>query len=136
MAEMTGGCQCGAVRYSLDKMPEAVFVCHCTDCRKQTSSAFALVAVIPEEQFHMDRGKVRTFESVAASGRAKTQAFCPDCGSRIWHRIEWRPGKLSIRAGTLDSPGVLEPGAHLWTSEKLPWVIVPEGVKTFEKQPG
>ncbi len=136
MAKMTGGCQCGAVRYTLDDAPEAVFVCHCTDCRKQTSSAFALVAVIPEDQFHLDQGEVRTFEGVAASGRAKRQAFCPSCGSRIWHRIEWRPGKLSIRAGTLDNPGVLEPSAHLWTSQKLPWVVVPDGVTTYDTQPG
>ena len=135
MTELTGGCQCGAVRYELKARPETVLVCHCTDCRKQTSSAFALVAVVPEEHFRMMQGELKTFEGRAASGRAKTGAFCPDCGSRIWHRIEWRPGKLSIRAGTLDDPGALEPTTHLWTSRKLPWVVIPDGVKAFETQP-
>ena len=32
----TGGCQCGGVRY------EVVFVCHCRECRRQSSSAFGI----------------------------------------------------------------------------------------------
>ena len=136
MDAITGGCQCGAVRYSLSAPPEAVFVCHCRDCQKQSSSAFGLVAVVPEETFSLTRGTVRTFEGKAASGRAKTQAFCPDCGSRVFHRIEWRPGKLSVRGGTLDAPEALEPKVHLWTSHKLPWVTIPADVTAYDTQPG
>ena len=64
----------------------------------------------------------------------KTGVFCPRCGSRIYHLLELRPGKISLRAGTLDDTGGLTPSAHIWTASKQPWVTIPDGVKSAEKQ--
>ena len=36
---------------------------------------------------------------------------------------------------TLDTPEVLKPGAHLWTSRKLPWFPIPEGLTVYDTQP-
>lgn len=36
-APITGGCQCGAVRYEITLSPLALYVCHCRECRKQSS---------------------------------------------------------------------------------------------------
>jgi hypothetical protein len=116
--------------------PDMVIVCHCTDCQKQSGSAFGLVMVVDEAGFALTRGSVKTFDGVAASGRAKMGAFCPDCGCRIYHKNAARVGKVSVRAGTLDDTSGLEPVAHIWTRDKQPWVVIPEGVKTVEGQPG
>lgn len=43
----SGGCQCGAIRYEISGPPAAVYACHCTECQKQSGSAFAMAAVIP-----------------------------------------------------------------------------------------
>ena len=45
---MTGGCRCGAVRYTLavDALPKA-YACHCHQCQKWTGSAFSLQALVP-----------------------------------------------------------------------------------------
>lgn len=83
----------------------------------------------------MTSGSVRQFASTAESGRARKGVFCTNCGSRLYHEIEWRPGKVSIRAGTFDDTGWLKPQVHLWTKHKQPWVIIPHGVITFETQP-
>ena len=40
--EMTGGCQCGAIRYEITSFPLLLYTCNCTDCQRQTGSAFAL----------------------------------------------------------------------------------------------
>jgi hypothetical protein len=44
MAEITGGCLCGQVRYSANAEPAFVGVCHCTHCQKQTGTAFSVLS--------------------------------------------------------------------------------------------
>jgi len=52
-AVLTGGCQCGAVRYAVAAEPLRLYVCHCRECQKQSGSAFGMslidVAVHPGE---------------------------------------------------------------------------------------
>ena len=38
---MTGGCQCGAIRYEIGGFPLLLYTCNCTDCQRQSGSAFA-----------------------------------------------------------------------------------------------
>jgi hypothetical protein len=42
---LTGGCQCGAVRYALTAMPEGAHFCHCRMCQKAVGGPFA--ALVP-----------------------------------------------------------------------------------------
>ena len=37
---LTGGCQCGRVRYRINAVPYVFYLCHCTECQRHTSSAF------------------------------------------------------------------------------------------------
>jgi hypothetical protein len=34
-----------------------------------------------------------------------------------------------VRIGTLESPGSLSPDIHIYTSTKLPWVVLPAGAR-------
>lgn len=136
MSELVGGCQCGNIRYRTKGAPLSVLACHCIDCQKQSGSAFGLVAVFDEGAFELTSGELKTFDALSEAGREKTGAFCPDCGCRIHHVIAIRPGKVSIRAGTFDDTSTLKPEVHIWTKSKQDWVEIPEGVKTFEGQPG
>lgn len=136
MAEKyTGGCQCGNIRYEIVGTPKPLVVCHCTDCQRQSGSAFGMTLPVNEDAFRITRGEVKTYASTSAAGRGKLGAFCPDCGTRIYHKPEWRKGTVSVKPGTLDDTSWLKPEMHLWTSSKQPWVQVPEDVKAFEKQP-
>lgn len=131
----TGGCQCGNIRYEIVGKPNALVVCHCTDCQRQSGSAFGMTLPVNESDFRLTQGEVKTYASTSAAGRGKLGAFCPDCGTRIYHKPEWRKGTVSVKPGTLDDTSGLKPGMHLWTSSKQGWVNIPEDVKTFEKQP-
>jgi len=134
-ARLDGGCQCGAVRYEVTGPVRRLLVCHCQDCQRQSSSAFGMTMLVDAADFRLTRGTVKTFTSVAASGRSKLGAFCPDCGTRIYHKTEWRKGMVSVKPGTLDDTSWLRPAAHLWTSRKQPWVVIPEGSERHETQP-
>ena len=61
-------------------------------------------------------------------------AFCPDCGTRLYHKNALRAGKVSLRAGTLDDTSGLNPEKHIWVKSKQPWVVLPEGVPMADEQ--
>ena len=44
---ITGGCQCGAVRYALHAVPTNPHICHCRMCQKAFGSFFAPLARVP-----------------------------------------------------------------------------------------
>ena len=135
MPHLQGGCQCGTVRYEVTGAPKRIVVCHCMDCQQQSSSAFGMTMVVAEEDFRLTQGALKTYESTSAAGRGKLGAFCPDCGTRIYHQTEWRKGMISVKPGTLDDTSWLKPEMHLWTCHKQPWVILPEDVDIYDKQP-
>ncbi len=131
----TGGCQCGDVRYEVVGTPRKLVVCHCTDCQRQSGSAFGMTLVVDEADFRLTQGEPKSFASTSAAGRGKLGVFCPRCGTRIYHKPEWRRGTVSVKPGTLDDTSWLKPDMHLWTRSKQSWVTIPEGVETHEGQP-
>jgi hypothetical protein len=130
-ASMTreGGCQCGAVRYRVGVEPLHLAICHCTECQRQSGSAFGMSLFVPAEAFRLISGTLNSFTVKCDSGRTKTCTFCAACGTRIHHQTV--PTALSLKAGTLDDTSSLVPKAHYWTKRKQPWVVIPDGVKTY-----
>jgi hypothetical protein len=129
-ATRDGGCQCGRVRYRIEGDPIGLAVCHCTECQRQSGSAFGMSLAVRSAAFRITAGEPRSFTVTADSGRAKTCSFCPDCGTRITHQTH--PAALSVKAGTLDDTSWLVPDAHYWTKRKQPWVVIPEGSRCVE----
>ena len=83
---------------------------------------------VPNGAFKLLSGVLKTFEVICDSGRIKTCAFCPECGTRIYHQT---PSGMSVKAGTLDDTSWLKPDSHYWTMRKQPWVMIPDGVPQF-----
>jgi hypothetical protein len=125
---LDGGCQCGKVRYRVEGRRLGVVACHCTECQRQSGSAFGLSLVVPLGAFQLRSGELKTFEAICDSGRKKTCAFCPECGTRIYHQTS---NGMSVKAGTLDDTSWLKPDRHYWTKRKQPWVVIPDGVPQF-----
>src|SRR6516165_9784159 len=99
---LTGGCQCGKLRYEIMEAPRLVCSCHCTDCQKMTSSAFSMALVVTEDAFHLTAGEPHLVQRLADSGRMTTRWVCSDCGT--WLTGTPRMGGVLrlVRAGTLD----------------------------------
>jgi hypothetical protein len=130
----TGGCQCGALRYEIAEAPQLTYACHCTDCQRLTSSAFSIAVVVPGDAFRVTSGEPRPLQKTADSGSVVTRWVCPKCGS--WISGAPRPGAaVRVRAGTLDDASWLHPTMHFWTRSKQPWIVLPDGSRTFETQP-
>lgn len=117
-----GGCQCRALTYEISAEPLVLYVCHCSECQTQSGSAFGMSLTVPEEGFRLLSGTPRHWRRSSESGHGVDCAFCPNCGTRIYHRAERKPGTINIKAGTLDDTSWLDPAGHLWTDKAQPWV--------------
>ena len=130
-----GGCQCGAVRYRVSHGPLALYVCHCTECRRQSASAFGISFIVPQAALHVIQGAPRFWSRPTDTGNTLDCAFCPECGSRLWHERRGAADILSIKGGSLDEPPDLGQATHIWTSRMLPGIIPPLGAVQFPGEP-
>lgn len=132
---LTGGCQCGRVRYEIGAAPRAFYLCHCTECQTQTSSAFG-------ESLRCDpasvsvTGAMKTSRRSSDGGAVRLGDFCPECGVRIQHRSAGDPDRLNVKAGTLDDTSWLVPAGHIWTASRQPFVTIGVGALSYPRQPG
>jgi hypothetical protein len=127
-APYTGGCQCGAARYEISAEPVAAYVCHCTECQRQSGSAFAMAIRVPNAHFRLTRGTLKSFVRPTPSGQTIECSFCPDCGTRIYHVSQRFRDQISVKPGTLDDARWVKPTHHLFVRSALPWVRIPDGV--------
>jgi hypothetical protein len=126
---MEGRCACGHVHYRLIDRPLVVHACHCTWCQRETGSAFALNAMIETDRIQILTGGPEEMTIPSASGKGQVVFRCPACRIALWSHYAGAGRKAAyVRVGTLDHPGDCPPDVHIFTSTKLPWVILPEGV--------
>ena len=134
--EHFGGCACGAVRYRVRGKPIVSSVCHCKFCQKRLASAFAVLAVFPEESVEVTQGDVAECEYRSdESGRWLLMRFCPKCGTTVSHTSQIRRGYRVVAVPTLDEQDWFEIDRHIWTRSKMPWVTIPEGTEIHTEAP-
>jgi len=132
MTELKGGCSCGAVRYTLTTAPMIVHCCHCTDCQRQTGTAFVMNALIETDRIIVEGVTPQPKSVPTDSGRPHDIYHCPECWTSLWSDYGRRPSLRFVRTGTLDRKDVLTPDVHIFVRSKVPWVKLPEGVPAFE----
>ncbi|WP_207477456.1 GFA family protein [Arenibaculum pallidiluteum] len=132
---LEGGCQCGRVRYEIRGRPVGIYVCHCRECRKQSASAFGISVMVRSADLVLLSGTPGIWTRAATVGVTLDCAFCPSCGSRLWHGDRHRDAVVSVKGGSLDAPLDLSGAIHIWTSRKLPGVVIPAGAETHSEEP-
>ena len=106
------------MRYAVRGALGAVYFCHCGQCRKAQGSAFAASVPVAADAFVILAG-AEILRSFRASAR-KARFFCGECGSPIYSRVDGAD-RVRVRAGTLDEPVALRPGAHIFVAERAAW---------------
>lgn len=131
---LTGGCQCGKVRYEAREAPYVFYLCHCRECQRHTSSAFGESLRFGAAAVSVT-GDYATFERISESGKRRQGHFCPSCGVRIFHSTVGA-GMVNIKAGTLDDTGWLVPAGHIWVRSRQPFVAIADDELAYQTQPG
>ena len=113
---ITGGCQCGAVRYALHEAPTNPHICHCRMCQKAFGSYFAPLAGVSREAFEVTRGSIATFRSSDFAERG----FCAACGTPLTFRY-LSSKRIAISLGSLDQPEKIKPAMQLGIEARVSW---------------
>ena len=132
---MTGGCPCGGIRYEIASFPLLVYTCNCTDCQRQSGSAFAMNMPVAAKDFRILQGQPKPWRRLSPTGVEITSWFCGDCSGRIHGERAGRPEITIVRAGTLDDTKWLVPVAHMFVRSAQPWVQPVAVATCFETQP-
>ena len=131
----TGGCQCGRIRYEINAKPLTIYLCHCSECQKQSSSAFGMSMPVPREAVAIIQGQPKQWTRTSSHGREVTCLFCEDCGTRLFHNPARNPKITNVKPGTLDDTSWLQPVGNLWTKSAQGWVHISEHMLNYEGQP-
>ncbi len=111
----SGGCVCGAVRYTVRGEPFHVGRCHCADCRKRSGSAYTIYG----------QWELSAFECTGECATYDEDSFCPRCGSRLFLLGE---DAVELQLGTLDdAPFDLRPEAEIWIKRRERWMQAVDG---------
>jgi len=115
----TGSCLCGGVRFEIDGPLAGIQLCHCSQCRRASGSAFAANLPVDAANFRLVGGEaqLRAYES----SPGKERVFCGACGSPVISRLTADPSQVRVRAGLLDAPVAARPVFHFHSDSKADW---------------
>ncbi len=131
---LTGGCLCGAVRYTVSGDMIFSGKCYCDDCRKTSGTGHGSVFAVPESAVTVT-GKLTEYKKDGGSGQPITRRFCPVCGSKISATAAVMPGVMMITASTLDDPTKFVHQMSVYASRAPSWDQPPAGVPAFAEMP-
>ncbi len=114
---ISGGCQCGAIRYRLSGPLLEPGLCHCRMCQKASGNLFMAMVGSMLEHFEVTRGEPGWFRSSAEFDRG----FCANCGAPMFFRKIGGKG-IGVALGSLDNPAAIRPLAVYGTQSRMPWL--------------
>jgi hypothetical protein len=131
MAERTGGCLCGGVRYELASEPFDCGWCHCRTCQLYGGAPAIPFASVPEQDFAWTKGEglVRWIDSSSFGKRA----FCSTCGSPLQVRVTHQPETVDFPIVTLDQTDAVTPEFHIFWDSRVAWFNPNDGLPRHAK---
>lgn len=124
---LKGGCFCGHVRYEAGGQPFHSTVCHCSMCRRVAGAPMVAWFTVPRAEYRVVAGIPTRF---ASSERAE-RTFCPRCGTPLTFEGKLNPDEVDITTLSLDEPEGTPPEDHTWTSGRLRWVKLCDGLPAY-----
>lgn len=131
----TGGCDCGAIRYSIPGEPLAMNDCQCRDCQRVSGTGHgSYLTFAGRDQVRLD-GEARHRERACDSGGSKTHGFCPTCGSPVYLTFPAMPDLFTVHAASLDDPSRYSPQMVTFAARGHAWDRRDPDLPAFEGMP-
>ena len=132
---ITGGCLCGAVRYSVAvEKPIATRICWCRDCQYFAAGNGTVNVIFPTSAVQVT-GPLRAYLSTADSGNHMVRQFCEKCGTPVTSVAKERAHLTILRAGTLDDREVARPLLTIWSESAPTWALLSDTLPKIARQP-
>jgi hypothetical protein len=132
--KVEGRCHCGQITFEAQIDPEAVRICHCTDCQTLTGSAYRVNVQTPADSFVLLSGQPKIYVKTAESGNQRAHAFCANCGTPIYAAAPQDTTTYGLRVGTLKERAQLRPSRQIWFRSAQAWVTNIQNVPQVERQ--
>ncbi len=113
--------------------PDALNICHCTDCQTLSGTAFRVNIPAPAEHFVLLSGTPKIYIKTAASGNKRLHAFCGNCGTPIYACAVDNPQSYGLRIGTITQRAAFSPKRQGWRRSALHWVDALAAVPATER---
>jgi hypothetical protein len=120
---LTGGCNCGAVRFEVSAPLAGASYCHCRRCQRRSGAAASPNAHPAPGTFRIVAGEDRLRMWQPADGGEKW--FCGDCGSSLFGRNPAHADPVGIRMGAFDGDPGVRPSARQFVAYAAPWEPIP-----------
>jgi len=130
----TGGCLCGAVRFTVTAEKLVVRTCWCRLCQALGAGSATVNAGFPSEAVSVS-GQVTTHTSTADSGTVLHRSFCPVCGTPLFSQAETRRHLIFIRVGAMDQRDDLAPQVTIWAGAAPIWACFDPNLPRVAGQP-
>ena len=124
-----GGCLCGAVRYRASGPPSGITICHCATCRRASGAPLVAWSEFPAGGLNFTRGVAVRY----ASSPGVERTFCGRCGTQLTYLRQDAPDSIDLTLASLDDPEVVPPEDHTWTTSRLCWIKLSDGLPTYPR---
>lgn len=104
---MTGGCQCGRVRYSVAVEEDDAYLCHCRYRQRATGGIAAALKQVPRAAVTWAAAEPERYRSSPIAVRA----CCRECGSPLTYEGDGSDG-MDLTVGSFDDPYRFRPVEH------------------------
>lgn len=129
---LTGSCLCGNLRYKVPNEFEYALICHCSQCRRATGSAFKALAGIRIELVELIVGEM---EPLIYGDESAHDVHCRECGSLLYSSVR-EHAYAHVTMGTLIDAPSIRPTAHIFVGSKASWHQISDDLPQFEEFPG
>jgi hypothetical protein len=123
---MTATCACGQTSITVSSLPTLHGVCHCTNCKRRTGSAFGISAYFEKSAVVNQTGQTSVYAfHHDILNHEQERHFCSKCGTTLFWFVSNMPEKIGIAGGCFAGEALPEPGASYRESNREPWVQLP-----------
>lgn len=134
MEPYTGGCGCGAIRYSVPAEPAVMNYCQCRQCQRESGGGHGAHVTFVGAPVSVE-GEASIWETVGEGGTRKRRAFCPTCGNPVYITLPDMPEVFVVAAASLDDPDRYKPELVMWAAAGQAWDHLDPAVTRFERMP-
>jgi hypothetical protein len=119
-------CVCSATSITVTGEPEIYGVCHCTNCKRRTGSAFGISAYFRRDEIVEMIGEtnVYAFHHVAQN-HDQERHFCTRCGTTLFWYPTALPDLIGVAGGCFADTDLGEPTMSVTHAKKFEWVTLP-----------
>jgi hypothetical protein len=122
---LTGGCNCGAVRFEVAEPLVRASYCHCTRCQRRTGTGASAQAHPAPGSFRIVAGQeeLRMWKPPNGGGE---KWCCGICGSAVFGFNPGHPESTGVRMGAFDGDPGIRPSVRQFVAFAAPWEPIPD----------